>query len=188
MRKVILASASPRRKQLLKQMGIDFQVITSDIDEGSLRDMPGPEMVKELARMKAEVVASRLNDKEIVIGADTIVSLDNKVLGKPLDHQDAVQMLTMLSGKKHTVYTGVAIIDTQNSKNEVFVVDTKIYMKDMSQKEIIEYVNTKEPLDKAGAYGIQGKGGVFVDKIEGDYFSVMGLPISKIYDVLKNLI
>lgn len=189
MKNIILASASPRRAELLDQMGIAYKVVVSHVDESGLGDMSPPDLVQALASLKAKAVAKDLVEMQkdtLVIGADTIVVLDHQILGKPKDSQDAKQMLRMLSGKMHMVYTGVSIIDIGNSREETFVQSSKIYMKEMSQEEIKAYVLTKEPLDKAGSYGIQGRGGVFIEKIEGDFFSVMGLPIAKLYDHLNN--
>ena len=190
MKKVILASGSPRRRELLDQMGIDYEVVVSDVDEMGMKDMPPYELVQALAKLKALAVAQAISakkEKALVVGADTIVVLDNEILGKPANSLDATKMLRRLSGKMHIVYTGVAIVSTKDGSEEVFAQQTKVYMKNMSQDEIQKYVLTQEPLDKAGSYGIQGKGGVFVEKIEGDYFSVMGLPIGKLYDCLKKL-
>jgi len=187
-KKIILASKSPRRQELLNQIGIPYEVVASKVDEKCVGDLPPDQLVEALAKIKAEDVAKNLPLKQedfLVIGADTIVVLDNKILGKPISSVDAKNMLQSLSGKMHKVYTGVAIIDTKSSTWEVFTQKTKVYMKTMTLEEIEAYVLTKEPLDKAGSYGIQGKGGVFVEKIEGDYFSVMGLPIGKLYDYLK---
>ncbi|HHX61865.1 MAG TPA: septum formation inhibitor Maf [Epulopiscium sp.] len=189
MKTIILASGSPRRKELLDQMGLAYDIIVSDVDESGLDHMEPAELVQALASLKAQAVAEELlSEKEdaLVIGADTLVVLNDQILGKPTDNLDAEKMLSILSGKMHMVYTGVSIVDTKNNTEETFVQSSKIYMKDMSPEEIKAYVLTKEPLDKAGSYGIQGKGGVFVEKIEGDYFSVMGLPIAKLYEQLKN--
>ena len=190
MKKIILASKSPRRQELLTQIGIPYEVVVSKVDEKSIGNMPPDQLVQAIAKIKAEAVVKDLPVKQadfLVIGADTIVVLDNKILGKPISSVDAKNMLQMLSGKMHEVYTGVAILDTKNGSQEVFTQKTNVYMKKMTSEEITAYVLTKEPLDKAGSYGIQGKGGVFVEKIEGDYFSVMGLPIGKLYDCLKKL-
>ncbi len=188
MRKIILASGSPRRQELLEQMGLGYQVVVSDVDEGGLSHMPPEGLVQALASLKANAVAKGISDEKqdfLIIGADTLVVLDNEILGKPKDSQDAEQMLRSLSGKRHIVYTGVSIIDSKTNTEETFVEGSRIYMKEMTADEIRDYVLTKEPLDKAGSYGIQGRGGVFVEKIEGDCFSVMGLPIAKLYDHLK---
>ncbi len=188
MRRIILASGSPRRKELLDQMGVDHEIIVSEVDEDGLDHLAPSELVQVLASLKAKAVAKNLPDSQkdgLVIGADTIVVLEGQILGKPKDGLDAEIMLGLLSGKMHKVYTGVSVVDTKNNTEEVFVQASTIYMKEMSQDEITAYILTKEPFDKAGSYGIQGRGGVFVEKIEGDYFSVMGLPIAKLYDCLK---
>ena len=188
MKKIILASASPRRQELLDQMGLDHKIMVSDVDESGFNDLEPSKLVEALASLKAKAVADNLSEEEkdtLIIGADTIVLLEGQILGKPLNEQDAEKMLGMLSGKVHMVYTGVSIVDTMDGSQETFYQTSKIYMKQMSKEEIKEYVLTKEPLDKAGSYGIQGRGGVFVKKIEGDYFTVMGLPIARLYDALK---
>lgn len=187
MKKIILASGSPRRKELLDQMGLEHEIVVSDVDESGLDHLGPRELVQALASLKAQAVAKDLDMKKdrLVIGADTIVVLEGQILGKPKDELDAEKMLGLLSGKMHKVYTGVSLVDTGNNTEEVFVQASKIYMKDMSLDEIKEYILTKEPFDKAGSYGIQGRGGVFIEKIEGDYFCVMGLPIAKLYDCLK---
>ena len=188
MRNIILASGSPRREELLSQMGLGYEVIVSDVDEDGLGQMPPDALVMALARLKAQAVAKSLEPSKkdaIVIGADTLVALDEEVLGKPKDSQDAKRMLKLLSGKMHLVYTGVSLVDRTHGKEESFFQSTKVYMKKLSDSEIEDYVLSQEPLGKAGSYGIQGKGGVFIEKIEGDYFSVMGLPIGMLYDYLK---
>ena len=190
MKKVILASGSPRRRELLDQMGIDYEVVVSDVDETSMEDIAPYELVQALARLKAQAVVKAISaekEKALVVGADTIVVLENEILGKPANSLEATKMLRKLSGKMHIVYTGVAVVSTQDGLEEVFTEQTNVYMKNMSHDEIEKYVLTHEPLDKAGSYGIQGKGGVFVEKIEGDYFSVVGLPISRLYESLKRL-
>ena len=190
MKKVILASGSPRRRELLDQMGIDYEVVVSDVDETSMEDIAPYELVQALARLKAQAVVKAISaekEKVLVVGADTIVVLENEILGKPANSLEATKMLRKLSGKMHIVYTGVAVVSTQDGLEEVFTEQTNVYMKNMSHDEIEKYVLTHEPLDKAGSYGIQGKGGVFVEKIEGDYFSVVGLPISRLYESLKRL-
>lgn len=188
MKKIILASGSPRRRELLDQMGLEYDVVLSKVDESDSGELPPGELVQTLAKMKARAVAKKIKAKKeevLVIGADTIVVLKGQVLGKPENSLAAEKMLETLSGTMHKVYTGVAIVDTKGATEEVFMQKTNVYMKNISQEEITAYVLTGEPLDKAGSYGIQGKGGVFVEKIEGDYFSVMGLPISKLYESLK---
>lgn len=191
MKKVILASASPRRKELLDQMGVAHEVVLSEVDEGQIESMPPGQYVEALAQLKAQAVAKDLigiENNALIIGADTIVVLGEQILGKPKNPLDAEKMLSILSGKMHVVYTGVSLVNMAKEQVESFTVKSKIYMKEMSKEEIKNYVLTKEPLDKAGSYGIQGKGGVFVEKIEGDYFTVVGLPIAELYQRLKKYI
>lgn len=178
MKKIILASASPRRKELMALAGIDFTIQVADVDE-VIEDGAMPyDVVKSLAFQKAKAVADSNLDC-IVIGADTVVALGDKILGKPKDKKDAVDMLKNLSGKSHKVYTGVAIISGEKISN--FYEETDVEFFELADAEIEKYVATGEPMDKAGAYGIQGKGCVLVKKINGDYSNVVGLPISKVY-------
>lgn len=187
MKDIILASQSPRRRELLTQIGLEFEVIPSTVEEVITSTNP-VEAVKELAQQKARDVEQivRLQQKRhpgLVIGADTIVAYDGKMLGKPTDKEDAVRMLTMLQGKCHSVYTGVALITEK--KEIVFAEETMVYMYPMTEEEITWYVNTGEPMDKAGAYGIQGFCARFIEKIQGDYNNVVGLPVGRIYQELK---
>ncbi len=195
-RKVILGSASPRRRELLAQIGARFEVRTSGREEVYHSTVP-EEIVRELAIMKAENVAEDLADEQgrtledtIVIGADTIVVLDGKILGKPKDEKDAADMIGALQGRSHEVYTGVAILDydARGEKNvSVRAVGTKVYVNSMDEAEISAYIATGEPMDKAGAYGIQGRFAAYIDRIEGDYYNVVGLPVSYVYQALKRL-
>lgn len=195
-RKVILGSASPRRRELLAQIGARFEVRTSGREEVYHSTVP-EEIVRELAIMKAENVAEDLADEQgrtpedtIVIGADTIVVLDGKILGKPKDEKDAADMIGALQGRSHEVYTGVAILDydARGEKNvSVRAVGTKVYVNPMDEAEISAYIATGEPMDKAGAYGIQGRFAAYIDRIEGDYYNVVGLPVSYVYQALKRL-
>lgn len=174
--KIVLASASPRRRQLLETMGISFDVIVSDVDE-TIEDHSNPEsIVKELALKKASAVIDKINTPSIIIGADTIVVGDN-ILGKPRDDEDAKIMLKSLSGKAHKVMTGVSIINNVNNYKVTHCETTNVYFKELSMIEIDGYIKTREHVDKAGAYAIQGKAALFVKKIEGDYNNVVGLPI-----------
>ena len=182
-KKIILASGSPRRRELLTQMGLDFEVITSDCDENIAPCAPS-EMVRELSKRKAKAVAN-LHPGAIVIGADTVDALGNTILGKPKDPEDAVNALLELSGRTHSVCTGMAVIDGENTISEV--VETKITFTTLTRKDAENYVATGEPLDKAGSYGIQGRGGVFVERIEGDYYSTVGLPICALRKILLSL-
>ncbi|WMJ21866.1 Maf family protein [Paludicola sp. MB14-C6] len=179
---LILASRSPRRVELLKLIASQFETIPSQFDESTITITNPNELVKALGYYKAKTVFDE-HPQATVIGCDTIVSLDGEVFGIPKDKQHAVDMLRKLSGKTHLVSTGVCIL----SKNQVdqFVVETKVTFYKLSEEEIEVYCNTKEPFDKAGAYGIQEKGSLFVESIEGDYFSVMGFPVAKVNQVLK---
>lgn len=178
MKKIILASASPRRKELLTLAGIDFTVQQADIEEKIAPDLKPFEVVEQLAFQKASAVAEKSKDC-IVIGSDTVVSLDNKILGKPKSENEAKEMLKLLSGKTHKVYTGVAIISDE--KNVSFYEETEVEFYELTDREIADYVATGEPMDKAGAYGIQGKGCVLIKRINGDYFNVVGLPVARLY-------
>lgn len=191
MNRIVLASASPRRKELLKQIGIEFDVMVSNKEE-TYTSIEPESIVKELAQMKAENVASEISELEcknlIVIGADTVVVLDGQILGKPKDEADAFRMLKDLQGRAHQVFTGVAILNFGGSRQvEVLshAVETKVYVHEMDDDEIKTYIQSGEPMDKAGAYGIQGAFAAYIDKIEGDYYNVVGLPISYIYQQLK---
>lgn len=177
---IILASKSPRRKELLSFITTDFTIKSADVDETLLQGITPDKAVEYLSKIKAEPLK---NENDIVIGADTVVALDGKILGKPRDEADAFATLRMLSGKEHSVFTGVSVI--KGEKIETFSVQTKVKMFELTDKEIEEYIETAEPFDKAGSYGIQGKGSLLVEKIDGDYFNVVGLPISRLNRVLK---
>ena len=174
--KIILASASPRRRELLAQAGFEFEVVTSDVDEVVDPSLTPDKLVMSLARQKAQAVAQNRADCA-VIGSDTVVVLDGKVLGKPRDEADAVRMLESLSGRKHEVYTGVCIAFA--GETHCFFERTSVNFCELDGEQIKAYVATGEPMDKAGAYGIQGKGCVLVEGIEGDYFNVVGFPVSR---------
>ena len=186
---IILASGSPRRRELLAQAGFEFKVEVSNADENVIEESP-EQMVEELAARKAEAVVrlhNKAEDNCLVIGADTIVVLEGKVLGKPVDEEHAKTMLASLSGRTHQVYTGVALFYVKKGtveKRETFHECTDVTMVSMSEQEIADYVASGDPLDKAGAYGIQGPAAVFISGIKGDYYNVVGLPISKIYHKL----
>jgi len=186
MRKIILASGSPRRKQMLEQVGLRFTVEVSDYEEKPIQGVLPFQFVETLSLGKAKAVANNHEDA-IIIGADTIVVLDNQILGKPKTKEDAKEMLKKLSGNTHSVFTGFTIIDTKNKRTITNHVETKIRFKNLSDEEISGYVETGEPMDKAGAYGVQDRGALFVEYIQGDYSSVMGLPILKIFEILKTL-
>ncbi len=179
--KIILASASPRRKELLEQIGIPFSVITADIDENISESDPKA-YVMTLSYNKAYNIAAS-NEGSIVIGADTVVVCDGIILGKPIDENDAFRMLKMLSGNEHQVYTGVTILRFNNGKEQKtsFAERTTVKMFENDDETLRSYIKTKEPMDKAGAYGIQGKGAVLVESITGDYNNVVGLPIARLW-------
>lgn len=183
MRKIILASGSPRRKKVLEQVGLDFEVEVSNYEEKSIPGAKASELAEFLSSEKANLVAINHNDA-IIIGADTLVVLNNEILGKPKSEEEAKEMLRKLSNNIHTVVTGFTLIDTAKNKTFTSHVETKVTFKDLSELEIAAYVETGGTMDKAGAYGIQEKGGLFVKNIEGDYFNVMGLPIFAISQAL----
>lgn len=187
--KVILASASPRRKELLEQIGMEFEVIPATGEEVINHTKPY-EVVMDLSRQKAEEVAKRQRRGDfLIIGADTVVAFEDEILGKPKDREDAYRMISMLEGKTHKVYTGVTLLlqSEKESKTYSFYEETEVVMHSMTQKEKKWYVDTNEPYDKAGGYAIQGRCAVFIEKINGDYNNVVGLPIARIYQELLQL-
>ena len=201
MSQIILASASPRRKELLEQIGLEFEICPAKGEEIITKTVP-EEVVMELSKQKAEEVAGMVSSYSeahqdittpsdiLVIGADTVVAYDGKILGKPADEADAKRMLTMLSGNTHSVFTGVTLvlIDKSGRAGElVFYEKTDVKMHTMSEVEIDRYIATGEPMDKAGSYAIQGKCAIYVEKIDGDYNNVVGLPITRIYQELKKI-
>lgn len=173
---LVLASSSPRRRELLHTLGIPFTVQTSDVDETTAPGLSPREVVEELAVRKAQVVASSLTEG-VVLGSDTIVVWEGQILGKPADEADAFHMLSMLQGREHTVYSGVALIDAASGRVEVSHSHTQVWIRPLSQTEIESYIATREPMDKAGSYAIQGIGATIVEGITGDYFTVVGLPL-----------
>lgn len=189
MSKIILASGSPRRKELLKKHGVDFEVIVSDVDENIQEKMTPSEYVLEISKRKAEAVAQIVNGTDaVIIAADTAVALSDTIFGKPEDTSDASRILNRLSGKSHGVFTGITIafINNSNIKYVQDVCETKIKFKQLSIKEIDDYIATGEPMDKAGAYAIQGKASDFVEKIDGSYENVVGLPTEMVFDIIEN--
>ena len=189
----VLASKSPRRKELLHQAGIEFEIIPSDADESTDKTEPS-DIVLELSRNKCDAVVKKLNgdggaDVTVVIAADTVVTHDGVVLGKPGDAWDAVSILAGLSGKTHLVCTGVSVcvyyVNSNRTEEFSFTEETRVKMYPFSIKEAEEYVDTGEPMDKAGAYGIQGRGALLVERIEGDYNNVVGLPLAKLCRELR---
>lgn len=173
---IILASGSPRRQQLLAGLGLQFKVQLSDIDEELAEEYSPNQIVEFLARRKVEAVKKNVN-QGLVIGSDTIVVLEDDILGKPRDEQEAFDMLSRLQGNRHVVFSGLAIVDVEENKWKVAHQSTKVTMGSLTPEEIKNYIRTKEPMDKAGAYAIQGIGATLIEKIEGDYFTVVGLPL-----------
>lgn len=188
MKKIILASGSPRRKELAERMGIEFEIMPSTYKEDMTLNMPPEKLAEFLATGKAEEVASRVKEG-VIIGIDTfIVNKETKeIYGKPAHYDAAKKTLKELSGKEINVMSGICIIDKYQNKKTVSHELTKVFMAYLSEKEIDAYVNTKEPLDKAGAFGIQELGSIFIKKIEGDYNNVVGFPVRKIYEQLTKL-
>lgn len=180
--RIVLGSGSPRRKELLEQIGVEFDICRAEGEEIITSEDP-VEAVKELALQKALEVSGICNGR-IVIGADTVVASDGRILGKPKDRADALRMLRMLQGKTHQVITGVAVILEDQKKTVNFAEVTKVHVCPMTEEQIERYVDTGEPMDKAGAYGIQGRFAAYVSGIEGDYNNVVGLPVAKLYQEL----
>ncbi|SCG88298.1 Septum formation protein Maf [uncultured Clostridium sp.] len=198
MEKIILASSSPRRRELMAQAGFAFEVLVSEADETIETETPG-EMVEVLSERKAAAVAEEITrqgfaeESVLLVGADTMVAIDGKKLGKPKDEKGAEEMLEELSGRTHQVYTGVTLIRLKKAENgsilqesRTFSEGTDVSFYPLTKEEIRSYIATGEPMDKAGAYGIQGKAAVFVKEIRGDYNNVVGLPIARLYQELKN--
>lgn len=180
---LILASQSPRRKELLGLFHIPFTIQVADIDERMDPTLPPAQEVARVSRAKAAAVPHGSSD--VVIAADTIVVLNGEVLGKPIDEAHAVAMLTALSGKDHQVMTGVTVLRGDRSVTHTEITD--IHFRPLSQKEILAYVATGEPMDKAGAYGIQGGAALFAEKMHGDYYNVMGLPVCRLWQMLREI-
>jgi len=181
---IVLASGSPRRREILKEAGIKFDIITADVDETIDPNIPSYLMVQELAAKKAVEASKKCDDDSVIIGADTVVCIDDIILGKPADENDAFNMLKKLSGREHEVLTGVAIIRNKDSFMVTFYEKTKVLFKNLTDDVIWEYIRTGEPMDKAGAYGIQGVGGSLIEEISGDYKNVVGLPINRLVECL----
>ena len=191
---IILASASPRRKELLRQIGWEFEICVSEVEEKVTKILPW-EVVEELSLQKAEDVYCKVVEKRdrspfLVIGADTIVACDGKILGKPKDRQDAISMISLLQGRSHHVYTGVTLIfctEDGVQKSSTFHEETEVTFYPMDKEEIVAYVDSKEPMDKAGGYGIQGLCARYISGISGDYNNVVGLPVGRVYQELQSL-
>lgn len=184
MKKIILASQSPRRKELLEKCGYPFEIDVADIDESITNTKDLNEEIRQLSIRKAKAVLSRHEDC-IVIGSDTIVVIDHEVLGKPHTKEEAKEMLEKLSGKTHQVITGIAIISNQRTYSNTNT--SYVTFEVLSKEEIDKYVDTNEPMDKAGAYAIQGIASRYIKSINGDYYSIMGFPVSMVYEELKNI-
>lgn len=187
--KVVLASGSPRRRELLDQIGAEYEVMPSKADETVTEDISPAELVKELALRKGNEVAAHYKEETVILSADTVVANEGKILGKPKDDAEAVRMLQSIQGKSHEVYTGVAIIIKKaaagsktlcQEKKISFAVETKVKVAAMSEEDIQGYIRTGEHRDKAGAYAIQGRFAPYIEGIEGDYYNVVGFPISSI--------
>ncbi len=184
---LILASSSPRRQELIQTLGLPVVIRASLADETVEPGLSPSQIVETLSLRKAEAVVSSLTGEEgdVVIGSDTIVVLDGRVLGKPKDETDAAEMLGSLQGRAHEVFSGVAVVDVRTGRAVTAHRRTKVYMKPLDAEQIRRYILTGEPHDKAGAYGIQGMGATIVEKIEGDYFTVVGLPLALLTELLE---
>ena len=186
-KKLILASGSPRRRELLHTIGLPYEIIIENVSEET--DITDPvEMVKELSRRKCLAVAERIGEAAVVLGADTVVAIDGEILGKPADEEEAYAMLSRLAGRTHEVFTGVSLAERDEngiSRETSFTARTAVHIAPMDEEEIRWYIQTNEPMDKAGAYGAQGPFARFVDGFDGEYFNVVGLPVAALYRKLK---
>lgn len=188
----ILASTSPRRKDILKQIGIEFKEVKSDADENVEKECKPDEYVKILAERKAAAVFNNLSEREkdvIVIGADTIVVYEGEILGKPNNKRDAFDMLRKLQGKKHSVYTGISVFykNGGNTEKKTDSDRAEVYMTSLTDGEILNYIESGEPMDKAGSYAVQGKGAFIIEKIEGDFYTIVGMSPSKLYKMFNDI-
>ena len=182
---VVLASGSPRRKELLAQIGLPFTVVPSSAEEHIPSGISPDMVVKSLSLLKAADVCKSQPKEALVIGADTIVVADDEILTKPKDEADAKAMLRRLSGRSHSVLTGLTVMRARDGKSVSVAEETSVYFKNLTDEEIASYIRTKEPMDKAGAYGVQGLGGLFIEKIDGDYYNVVGLPLQRLGRLLQ---
>ncbi len=187
MKRLVLASCSPRRREILEQLGLKFEVVPSGIDEIMPEGCAPEEIATGVALQKAKYVAKGLDYPAFVIGADTIVVLDGRIMGKPSGAKEAIEMLKKLSGRVHTVITGVAVIDNESMERRSGHQRTLIKMRDIHPERIKRYIATGEPLDKAGAYAVQGRAAIFIHSIRGCYYNVVGLPITKLDDLFSSL-
>ena len=185
-KKVVLASQSPRRQELIKLIFDSVEILPAYCDETLPEGIGAREAVEYLSRIKNEATAKLTEKENLVVSADTVVSVDNEILGKPIDKEDARRMISLLSGKVHQVYTGVTI--SLNGKAKTFSEKTDVEFFDLTENEIEEYISSKEPYDKAGAYGIQGKAGLLVKGINGDYYNVVGFPIARLKREIEEFI
>ena len=185
--KLILASASPRRAEILRNAGISFAILSSAVDETPFPDETPYQHVQRLADAKAELVAARAVGPAIVLAADTVVTLDGRIIGKPHSTDDARRVLERLSGQIHSVITGVTLIRLPDAERRSFVESTQVQFTSISSDEITRYLATEEPYDKAGSYAIQGRAGRYIPRIEGDYFNVVGLPLARVTQALAEL-
>ena len=183
--RLLLASASPRRKEILENLGFEFEILPSDVDESEVPWSDPVESVKLLAEIKA-IDAQKTRPRKTIIAADTIVLCEDRVMGKPASPEDAAEMLGTLSGRMHEVVTGIALIKLPNTRI-IEAESTKVFFRKLSPGEISRYISTREPFDKAGAYAIQGYASAFIDRIEGDYFNVVGLPVARLFSMLRKL-
>lgn len=186
MKRIILASTSPRRREILENAGIPFEVIPGNYEEDMTLDLQPDELVKLLAKGKAHDVAKNLNEG-IIIGADTFVMIDGKKMGKPKSENDAQNMLKYLSGNHSSVFTGMCVIDLESGKEYCESTEIKVKFREITDEEINWYISTGEPMDKAGAYALQGKASLFIEGIEGDYWALVGLPICRLGVILGEL-
>lgn len=184
--RIILASASPRRRELLRNMGLRFETAVSNAPEQLIDGESPQDTVMRLAAEKAAVAAGHTDagEKCIVIGADTVVVIDGEILGKPSGKEQAAEMLARLSGRTHTVYTGICVLESCTNKRVCDCVATQVTFRELTDDQISRYIKTGEPMDKAGAYGIQQLGSMLVERINGDYFSVVGLPVCRLSEIL----
>ena len=184
--KFILASKSPRRRELLSGIGLKFDILESSADESSISKDVAPSLyVQELAMLKSSSVAADVGKGYLVIGADTVVVSNGKIIGKPKDYDEAFAMLSSFSACSHKVYSGIAVTNSTTGHTVTDFCETEVFFGEISIGEIENYINTYKPFDKAGAYGIQEYASVFIEKIDGDFFNVVGLPLSKLYKLLK---
>ena len=185
--KLILASSSPRRAEILANAGLPFSVLSSAVDESPYPGETPAALVQRLANAKADLVTARAVGPAIALAADTVVVLDDKILGKPNSREDARHMLRQLSGRTHSVLTGVALIRLPDGERRQFIESTLVHVRPITDEELSSYLATQEPYDKAGAYAIQGQAGRYIPRIEGCYFNVVGLPLSRVMTELQTL-